>query len=64
MRISEERIWMGMGGSVELKPLLSFKDPICPNMLVHLFSRSFLVYLMEFGGFLLHTISHFDENWN
>ena len=32
MRILEERIWMGMGGSVELKPLLSFKDPICPNM--------------------------------
>ena len=30
---------------------------------VHLFSRSFLIYLMEFGGFLLHTISHFDENW-
>ena len=30
MRISEERIWKGMGGSVELKPLLSFKDPICP----------------------------------
>ena len=31
--------------------------------LVHLFSRSFLIHLMEFGEFLLHTISHFDENW-
>ena len=30
---------------------------------VHLFSRSFLIYLMEFGGFILHTISHIDEIW-
>ena len=30
---------------------------------VHLFSRYFLIYLMEFGGFILHTISHIDEIW-
>ena len=48
MRILEERIWMGMGGSVELKPLLSFKDPICPNM----FWLRFIPFLVLFSDLL------------